>query len=164
MKTILQLLLVISMIGCYSKAPKYKTGLEGELMPAIDLVLLDTNFHFNTANIRPGRPSVLFAFEPWCPYCKAQTKSILSHIESLKGIDFYFLTNASYSGFKSFYEKYQLERYNNIKAGIDYTYSFGKYFKTNQIPCMAIYDRNKKLKQVLIGKNYISLIKEAAFN
>jgi hypothetical protein len=82
----------------------------------------------------------------------------------LKGIDFYFLTNASYTGFKSFYEKYQLEKYANIKAGIDYSYSFAKYFKTNQIPYMAIYDGNKKLKQVLVGKNYISLIKEAAFN
>lgn len=164
MKVLKTFIVFILLTGCYSKKRTFKTGLEGKEMPAIDLISIDTNTRFNTASIKTGRPSILFQFEPWCPYCKAQTKSILSRIESLKGIDFYFLTNAAYPGFKSFYEKYQLEKYNNIKAGIDYTYSFGKYFKTNQVPCMAIYDRNKKLKQVLVGKNYISIIKEAAFN
>jgi thiol-disulfide isomerase/thioredoxin len=164
MKILLSLLIVINLTSCYSKKPKLKTGLEGKPMPSIDLILSDTNVRFNTANIKNGRPTILFAFEPWCPFCKAQTKSIVSHMESLKDIDIYFLTNATYPGFKTFYDKYQLGKYPNIKAGIDYTYSFASYFKTNQVPVMAIFDKNKILKQVLVGKNYISTIKEAAFN
>jgi thiol-disulfide isomerase/thioredoxin len=138
-----------------------KTGLEGKLMPDIDLILVDTNSHFNTANIALGKPTVLFSFEPWCPYCKAQTKALISKIESLKDVNICFLTNSTYPGFKEFYDRFHLEKYPNVKAGIDYKYGFARYFQTNQIPFLAIYDRSKKLKQVLIGRNYFSTIKEA---
>jgi thiol-disulfide isomerase/thioredoxin len=155
-------MLIICLGGCYSNTPKLKTGLEGKEMPAIDLILTNKNSHFNTGNIKNGRPTVLFSFEPWCPYCKAQTKSIISHVESLKDIDFIFLTNATDAGLKSFFDRFQLGKYANIKAGIDYSYTFQNYFKTNRVPCMAIYDKEKKLKQVLFGKNYISAIKDIA--
>ena len=164
MKYLMPLICMLVLSACYSKSPQFKTGQEGKPMPTIDLISIDTNTRFNTANLETGKPTILFAFEPWCPYCKAQTKSIISHIESLKDIQICFLTNAAYAGFKEFYDKYQLEKYPNIKAGIDYNYAFTQYFKIRQVPCIAIYDKEKKLKQVLMGKNYISTIKDIALN
>jgi thiol-disulfide isomerase/thioredoxin len=162
LSTILLPLLIL--VSCQNKAPKITTGLEGKPMPKIDLLLEDSTTHLDINNIQSGRPAILFAFEPWCPYCKAQTKSIIANIKSLNGIDFYFLTNSAYPGFKEFYKRFELEKYPNIKAGIDYNYTFARYFKTSQVPVMAIYDPNKKLKQLLTGKNYISTIKDIAFN
>jgi len=164
MKPSVILLLLLILMSCKNKIPKIKTGLEGKPMPTIDLLLEDSTSHLNITKINSGRPAILFAFEPWCPYCKAQTKSIIANIKSLKGIDFYFLTNSSYPGFRDFYNRFELQKYSNIKAGIDYKYTFARYFKTSQVPVMAIYDSNKKLKQILIGKNYISTIKDVAFN
>jgi thiol-disulfide isomerase/thioredoxin len=157
-------LIIVFATGCQNKKPPIKTGLEGKPMPTIDLLLIDSTTHLNINSIKSGKPAVLFAFEPWCPYCKAQTKSIISNIKSLKGIDFYFLTNSAYPGLKEFYNRFELQKYPNIKAGIDHNYSFARYFKTNKVPVMAIYDPNMKLKQFLIGKNYISTIKDIAFN
>jgi len=158
------LLISVLAIGCQSKKLPLKTGLEGKPMPMIDLLLIDSTTHLNINSIKSGKPVILFAFEPWCPYCKAQTKSIIAKIESLKGIDFYFLTNSTYPGLKEFYNRFELQKYHNIKAGIDYNYSFARYFKTSQVPVMAIYDSNNNLKQLLVGKNYISTIKDVAFN
>jgi len=163
MKYIICIVTAAIVCGCYSKqSPMVKTGKEGQLMPVIDLKLIDTNTHFNTQQIPKGKPSILFAFEPWCPFCKAQTKSILSHIESFKDVNLYFLTNSTYPEFKKFYDRFELEKYPTIKVGIDYRYIFAQYFKTSQVPYMAVYDKDRKLKQVLMGKNYISVIKDVA--
>jgi hypothetical protein len=64
--------------------------------------------------------------------------------------------------FKSYYEKYELNKYSNIKAGIDYNETFVNYFDASTVPYLAIYDKNKKLKQVLQGKNYVSTLKDIA--
>jgi thiol-disulfide isomerase/thioredoxin len=165
MRVFSPIILIFLLVSCYGKKPaKIKSGNEGKLMPVIDLVLIDSNAHFNTKSIEKGKPTVLFSFEPWCPHCKAQTKSILSNIQSLKGINLYFLTNSTYSDFKKFYDRFELQKYPSIKAGIDYNYTFARYFKTGLVPYFAIYDGNRRLKQVLAGRTYVSTIKDIALN
>jgi thiol-disulfide isomerase/thioredoxin len=164
-KITVSILVILFICGCYGKEPpKVKTGKEGQLMPVIDLKLIDSNMHFSTNNIPKGKPSILFSFEPWCAFCKAQTKSILKNIESFKDVNLYFMTNSSYPEFKKFYDRFELQKYPGIKAGIDYQYIFAQYFKTTQVPYMAIYDKDRKLKQVLMGKNYVSVIRKAVLN
>jgi len=165
MKKALVILCTVLIAGCYSKKPEVKkTGLEGQSMPNIELIAVDSVSHFNTESIKPGKPTILFAFEPWCPYCRAQTTSMINQIQKLKDVNIYMLCTSRYSEFKKFYNKYQLQKYPNITAGIDYRRSFDSYFQIPGVPCLAIYTPDKKLKQVLEGKNYITTIKEAAFN
>jgi thiol-disulfide isomerase/thioredoxin len=137
--------------------------LEGKPMPAIALLAADSSTIYNTADIAPGKPTLLFSFATWCPYCKAQTESLISHINSLKGINIYMVCNTQFSEFRKFYSHYKLKDYPNIKAGVDNNLSFVKYFKTGQVPYLAIYDQQKNLKQVLLGKTAISTIKDIAF-
>jgi thiol-disulfide isomerase/thioredoxin len=165
MKKVLVILCTVVIAGCYSKKPEVKkTGLEGKPMPAIDLIAVDSISHFNTESIAPGKPTILFAFEPWCPYCRAQTTSMINQIQKLKDVNIYMLCTSNYSLFKSFNKKFQLQKYPNIQAGIDYKRTFAEYFQQTGIPFLAIYGPDKKLKQVLEGKNYISTIKEAISN
>jgi thiol-disulfide isomerase/thioredoxin len=165
MKQAFVVIATVVLAGCYSKPPEIKkTGLEGKLMPSIDLIAVDSFTHINTDEIKPGKPTILFAFEPWCPYCRAQTTSMLSQIEKLKDVNIYMLCTSRYAQFKEFYKKYELAKYPNVTAGIDYNRSFSTYFVQRGIPCLAIYGVDKKLKQVLEGKNYISTIKEAITN
>lgn len=163
MKLIMHLPLILIIASCQPKQQKIKTGLEGRPMPNISLLLIDSVTRVNINSIKSNRPTVLFAFEPWCPYCKAQTRSIVANIKSLEGIDFYFLTYSTYPGLKEFYNKYDLQKYSNIKAGIDYNYSFARYFKVSKVPAMAIYNKDQNLIEFLTGRNYISTIKDIIF-
>lgn len=156
-------ILLLVFCSCYGRKPKIKTGLEGKPMPAIALLAEDSNTIFNTSNIANGKPTLLLSFETWCPYCKAQTKSLISNIKLLNEANIYLICNTNFSEFKKFYNHYELNKYPHIKAGVDNNFSFAKYFKTTQIPYLAVYDRQKKLKQVLIGKTAISTIKDIAF-
>jgi thiol-disulfide isomerase/thioredoxin len=148
--------------SCYGRKPKFKTGLEGKPMPAIELLAADSTTIYRTNSIVDGKPTILFSFETWCPYCKAQMKSIISQINSLKDVNIYLLCYTQYPEFKEFYKHYELGKYPNIKAGIDYNMTFAKYFKSTQIPYLAVYDTQKNLKQVFVGKTPIRSIKEAA--
>jgi thiol-disulfide isomerase/thioredoxin len=151
--------------GCYGKKPEIREiGLKGQPMPAIELLAVDSLTHFNTRSIELGKPTILFSFEPWCPYCRAQTRSIISQIKKLKDINIYMMCTSKYSEFKKFYNKYQFQKYPNIHIGIDYKKSFNGYFQEGSVPCLAIYGANKTLKQVMVGKNYISTLKDAALN
>lgn len=127
------------------------SGHEGELLPNIDLLMLDSVTHINIADIPPGKPTVLFYFGPYCPYCQAEIDDIVKNMESLQEIQIYLLTTYSYGEMKSFYIKNNLEKFNNIRIGIDYGFQFSKYFNTILIPCTAIYNTNKKLNSVYIG-------------
>jgi thiol-disulfide isomerase/thioredoxin len=149
--------------SCQAKKPEVmKTGLEGKPMPTIDLISFDSLTHYNTTNSEPGKPTILFAFRPGCPYCRAQTRAIVSNIEALKDINIYMICVSESPLFKNYYEKYELNKYSNIKAGIDYNETFVNYFNASTVPYLAIYDKNKKLKQVLQGKNYVSTLKDIA--
>lgn len=162
MKHIVFIVLALSLGGCYGKKPKMKTGLEGKPMPSIALLTADSSTIINTSDIAPGKPTLLFSFETWCPYCKAQTESLLSHEKALQGINIYMICNTQFPDFKKFYNHYKLYEYPNIKAGVDTNFSFAKYFKFNRVPYLAIYDRQKHLKQVLTEKTAINTITNLA--
>ena len=162
MKISFFLVITVIFFSCHSKKqPPIKTGLEGKPMPSIALTALDST-HFDTKNIQTGKPTILFAFSPGCPYCRAQTRSIVSNINTLKEINIYMLCITQFPLLNKFYNQFELNKYSNIKIGIDYNFSFINYYKSENVPYLAIYDKEKDLKQVLIGKKPISTLKEIA--
>ena len=159
MKNYFILLLFVSLSSCYGKKPKANaTGKEGKLMPAFSMLLSDSTTFFNTANIPPGRPSVLFLFGPHCPYSKAQMKVILQNMDKLKDIHFYLITNYPVPDMRQFYSEFQLSKYPNITIGQDTSSFFTDYLEIPGVPFMAFYDKNKKLKKTFIGKIYSNVI------
>jgi thiol-disulfide isomerase/thioredoxin len=164
MKNIIGVMFLALLGACYSRnAPETKTGLEGKPMPIIELTSVDSVTRFSTVDIPAGKPTILFSFEPWCPYCRAQTKSIIKNIQTLNDVNIYMISNSRHADLKKFYNEYKLNQYSNIKTGIDNKSTFNSYFKSSQIPFLAIYDKNKNLQEVLIGKNYISTIKNIIY-
>ncbi|SEW53926.1 TlpA family protein disulfide reductase [Chitinophaga arvensicola] len=127
------------------------SGREGQLFPDVDLLMVDSVTHMNIKDIPSGKPTVLFYFGPYCPYCQAEIENITKHIESLQNVQIYLLTAYSYAEMKSFYDRNMLSRYDNIKIGIDYKYKFGRYFNTSVVPCTAIYSSKGKLNSVYLG-------------
>lgn len=147
----LPLLLLIGLTSCFSRDPE-KTGLEGKPIPSFSLLLADSTSYLNTQNIPSGKPVVFFLFGPHCTYSHAQMDEIIKYMSILKDIRFYLLTTAPFGEMKEFYNHYQLNKYSNITAGIDYTNFFGDYFEARGVPYLAIYRKDKRLHEAFIGK------------
>jgi len=162
MRKISYLIAIIILTGCSNAPSVVKTGLEGKAMPSFVLLLQDSLSYLNTSTITEGKPVVFFSFSPHCPYCKAQTEDIISHIDKLNDVRFYLITTSPFPEFRKFCKDYDLGKYKNIIAGIDTSYYFAGYFQSNVVPVFAIYDQKKKLKQVLQGKTSINLLKDIA--
>lgn len=139
------------------------TGLEGTLIPAFDLMLPDSATHFNTRQLPGGQPTVFLYFSPYCPYCLAQVQDLIDNNLDTSKIRFVLVTAFPYSDMKAFYDKLNLARYRNLIVGTDSKNFFGDYFKTSQVPYLALYDGKGKLQQVNLGKMYLSEIRTIAF-
>lgn len=161
-KTFILLQAIFFLSACQNKPP-VKTGKEGEPIPQFSLLLPDSTTYFNTKSIPPGKPVVMFWFNPGCPYCRAQVKAITEDINSLNQIQFLILTASPFSGMKSFYDEFKLGEYKNIVTGVDTSNFFGDYFEAVNVPYLAIYGKDHKLNQSFIGKTYISQIRKTAF-
>jgi len=150
------------LLGCMNRRPVFKTGLEGQSLPSFDLLLLDSSTHLSLNKIADRKPIVLLYFSSDCPYCRAQINDIVEHIRSFKDINFYFLGANSLSRIKDYASRYYLNKLSNVTVGLDYTNKFKSYFNVKSIPYLAIYNGNKKLKQVLLGKSDIESLKAIA--
>jgi hypothetical protein len=158
------ILFTIAFYACKDNKNTLKTGLEGKLMPRLNILLMDSTTRLNTSDIPKGKETILLFISPYCPYCKAQTEEIISHIKSLSDIDIYFLTTFPYESIKEFYNHYQLNKYSNITVGQNYDSNFPNYFKVKQIPYMAVYGKDKRLKQVFMGKVKANKLKDVSLN
>jgi len=163
MKSIIYLLVAFSLWGCFGKRPTLNTGHEGKAMPSIDLLGMDSLTHINLKKDSSDKPVVLFYFSPECPYCRALTKAVIKDAEELKGINIYMLSAFPFNEVKGYYKEFSIAQYPNITMGVDYQTYFSKYFKSPGVPCLAIYGKQKTLKEVLMGNVSTNLIKDLAF-
>lgn len=153
------ILILIGILGCSGNATVMITGMEGKPLPTFTLLLMDSLSRLNMNSIPKGKPVVLFLFSPNCPYCRAQTNELIANIESFKDVRLYMLSSASFGLIQDYYRYYQIAKYSNITLGRDYENYFGNYYKAMGVPFIAIYDKDKRLKQALIGQVGIHTIK-----
>lgn len=163
MKNVSSLLLVVVIVGCFSREPA-KTEHKGDSVPEFTLFLADSSTYFNTKSLQGGRPVVFFYFGPGCPYCRGQMEEIIKDNDRLKDIQFVLLTTSRFEEMRWFYKRYQLDKYRNMIIGLDYNNFFNKYFNTNSVPYIAIYDRNRKLKEAFDGRMPARQMRAIALN
>ena len=151
---------LLLLCACYGRKPD-KTGLEGQPMPELKLVALDSTTQFSTTQIPAGKTTILFSFEPWCPFCKAQTDELVNKMDKFKNVDIYMLSSSPYSMIEEYKKHYKLSAFPNVKIFVDSSKSLRQYFNDGRIPFTAIYGPDKKLKQAFIGKSNVNLIADA---
>lgn len=163
MKIIFSLLLMASLAGCFGREP-LKTSHKGEIVPKFSLFLADSSTYFNTATLREGKPVIFFYFGPGCPYSRAQMEDIIANIDKLKDIQFVLFTTSPFDEMKRFYQHYHLYKHNNMVIGVDYTNFFIQYFDAKGVPYLAIYGRDRKLKEVFEGKVSVKQLRTIALD
>jgi len=132
------------------------TGFEGKDMPAFNLLLPDSVTYLNTADLKKGKPTVLFFFGPDCPICANQIDSIKLHMQEMKNVQFVLFTGESFKGMKGFIETHGLGKYDNITVGRDTADYFARTFKADGYPYTAFYGEDKKLRCVFVGQMKIA--------
>ena len=121
-------------------------------LPSFDIQLTDSLTLLHTQNIPAGQPIVVLYFRPDCPHCQAETQRLIRQIGLLKDSRLYFLTGASLVDAKSYAHHFLLDRYPNITVGKDKDHFFLKTFRLSSIPCIAIYNREKRLVKIYHGE------------
>jgi thiol-disulfide isomerase/thioredoxin len=164
MKLLHILFLTISQTACLHSKEKAKTGLEGTPLPRFSVLLSDSSTWIDFGQIPVGRQVVVMLFSPECPYCRAETRDIATHIDQFKNTVFYFVTPYAFRDMKSFYDQFELRKYNNIFVGRDSANFFLPYSKTTVFPYTAVYDARKRLKEAIIGKADINTLKGILFD
>jgi thioredoxin-related protein len=160
MKKYLPLFLLTSLSGCFYDRHKIVTGLEGKVLPAINLTLTDSVSAFNTNAIPAGRPFIIFYYEPHCPFCEEQTKSITKNIDELKNINIYMVSYNAYGDVEEFVKRYKLKQYQNIVVIQDRNKNLNSYFQPVGMPFLAFYDSQRRLKKAFLGAQNIDVLKD----
>lgn len=163
MKITTAIIVILCLCGCFGKRPTLNTGHEGKPIPSLKLLLLDSTTIIDTKTWMKGKPIVLIDISPYCPYCRALTQKIVDENKDLSDIQFILLSQFPLTTLKNYTTEYKLKAYQNMTVARDYNGSFGKYFDSPGVPCLAIYGKDRILKQVLMGKVNASLIKDIAF-
>ena len=141
MRIYLTIWCILLVIGCQDK-----NGANIGHLPSFDLLLSDSLTHINTKDVKEGKPVALLYFSPDCEHCQEETKSILDHMDSLRDVQFYFITNDALERIRIFVSAFLLNKYSNITVGWDNQFLFPRQFKGAAPPYLVMYDR--KLKQI----------------
>jgi thiol-disulfide isomerase/thioredoxin len=142
--------LLICIASCKKIRPTI-TGHEGQIMPTFNILLQDSVTLINTGRLR-GPSYVVFYFNPNCPFCKAQTRDIIKNIGKFHNTEFFFITSWSFNEMKAYSYQFNLKQYPQIKVGTDDSVAFVNYFRLTAAPFIAIYDKDKKLKNAFLGR------------
>lgn len=164
MKLWCTLILAGTLTACASRDDRIVTGYEGKPLPDFTVLKMDSITHINTASIPAGKPMVVFLFNPYCPYCRAQTEDIVKNAKKLQNVQVYMLSEFPFVTLKGYYEQYELRKHPNITLVQDYEAYFSRYYKATAVPFIAVYNKNKILKEVLLGNVGVEKIKNAVLN
>lgn len=152
MKTITLSIFICLLLSCKSRT----SG--GEVLPDFDVLLPDSITRINTSEIKTGAPIVLLYFSPDCEHCQNETEAILQHIDRLKDVRFYFITNDPFDRLKIFGQHYRLDKYSNILLGQDEQFFLLRYLKGSFPPCLVLYDKDKRKSKTFQGETPIDTI------
>jgi len=114
-------------------------------IPPFKLLKVDSSSYFTKNDLKRTKPVLIILFNPDCDHCKHETEEILKNMDQLKNVQIVMATNMSFQMMKSFYEEYDLQRFENITVGQDIQYMLPSFYQIRFMPYMAMYDKRGNL-------------------
>jgi thiol-disulfide isomerase/thioredoxin len=131
--------------------------------PPVRLLKVDSAHYITKSDIKKNRKILLMFFSPECEHCKHQIQDILADFSKFKDIEIVMATFQPFAEMKSFYNYYRIGDHPNILIGRDEKYFLPPYYKMQNLPYLALYDRkwqyithfegNQKVETILNGFN-----------
>jgi len=148
-------LLVLVVIGLNINAQTSNEPQPGYLrfptVPPLKILKVDSVTYFTKDNLSKKKPTIVMVFNPGCEHCKHETEEIIKNIDSLKNIQIVMATIMSFDLMKSFDEKYELQRFQNIVVGKDVQYTLPSFYQMHFMPYLAMYNKKGNLLATFEG-------------
>jgi thioredoxin-related protein len=120
-------------------------------IPPFNLLKVDSISHFTKDDLKKNKPVLIILFNPDCDHCKHETEEIIKNIDELKDIQIIMSTNMPFDMMKTFYEKYDLEKFENIIVGRDFQFILPSFYQIKFMPYLAMYDKKGNLVTTFQG-------------
>jgi thiol-disulfide isomerase/thioredoxin len=97
---------------------------------------------FNSTELPKGKPVVIIYFDPDCDHCQKMMDTLFKKINSFKKAELVLVTYKPLNELAAFEKKYNIHKYENIKAGTEGTvFYLRNYYKLIKMPFTALYDK-----------------------
>lgn len=147
----LLLLFALGLASCTPTPHADNLPKDPKALPPIVLLKGDTVSKFSTDSLAKGRPTLLYYYGPACLPCDTFSQKIVAAMDTLKDVNILFISAGSFHDVKTYQEKYNVERFPNVKLGLDYNNTFFKYYGGQAYPLLVFYDKNRQIKRANLG-------------
>lgn len=120
-------------------------------VPPFKLLRTDSANYFTKNDLKKNKPVLIIIFNPDCEHCKHETEEIIKNIDQLKNVQIVMATVMPFDMMKSFYEEYDLAKYDNIIVGQDIQYVLPSFYQIHFMPYLAMYDKKGNLLTTFEG-------------
>ena len=114
--------------------------------------------NFTNENLKENTATLFIYYNSECDYCNEETKMIKQNIGKLTEFQLCFISFEKPEQIKKFAIKYQLNTYDNIHFLCDSKVTFATTFDVKSLPCLVLYDKNKKLIEKIKGQVKVETI------
>ena len=129
-------------------------------MPPFEYQDINDNL-FTNANLKEHTPTLFIYFNTECAFCNEEAQMIKDNISKFTNFQLVFISFEQSSKIKEFAINHQLLNYDNITFLFDSKATFASTFDIKSLPCLVIYDKNKRLIEKIKGQTKVeTLIKK----
>lgn len=108
--------------------------------------------NFTNKDLKEETPTLFIYYNSECDYCNEEAKMIKQNIDMFTESQLCFISFEKPVQIKKFAIKYQLNTYDNIHFLCDSKVTFATTFDVKSLPCLVLYDKNKKLIEKIKGQ------------
>ncbi|WP_207510212.1 TlpA family protein disulfide reductase [Longitalea luteola] len=109
------------------------------------------------------QPTIIMYFSPDCDHCKHQWADMQKRMKDLSKFQIIMVTYQPFEEMVAFYKEQNIASYPNIKMGRDTKFFLPTFYKIQNLPFQALYDKNGTLVTTFQGNVKIDKLL-AAFN
>lgn len=129
-------------------SPPYKRF---PVVPPFKLLKSDSVSFFAKADLKKNKAVLFIIFSPECDHCQHETEEIIKNIHAFKKIQIVMSSTWPLNMIKDFSKKYDLERFDNIIAGMDINHMLPSFYSISNMPFLAFYNKKGKLIDTFEG-------------
>lgn len=141
---ILSLITIFVVSATYSQVDTVPPFKKNPGLPPIQLIQAD-NSVLNKDGLKKNKETMVMYFSPDCDHCKHQMEDMIKNMDKLKKYQIIMATHRPLEEMKTFYKKYEVSKYENIRMGQDSKYLLPPYFRMGSLPFMVLYDAKNNL-------------------
>lgn len=138
---------IIAIAGLYlhaqSPIDNRPTYVKNPAIPEFKLILTDSSL-FTHKLIPKAAFTCIVYFSPDCGHCQHEAAEMIKYMDSLKQIQFVWVSYRDFNDIRAFGRKYQFDLYPNIIIGRDPDYAVPSFYQVKFTPFVALYDEKKQ--------------------